>query len=181
MVRGMKLLLLMALVAVAVAPLAEGPAPASLDPNLEGLRPLLGKTFRGEFKESTPEKPMFDVARYERAMNGFAVRVLHSVNDGAYGGETLIYWDKARKVVAYLYVTTAGFQTSGTLTISKGRFEALEEVVGDANGITKVRSVSELRADGKLAVKSEYFKDGQWSLGREMTYAEAPSAKVVFK
>lgn len=178
----MKLLLMLVLLTLVAIPMAEPSASQpSLDPNLEGFRPLLGKTYRGEFKESTPDKPMFDVARYERAMNGFAIRVLHSVNDGAYGGETLIYWDKQKKAVAFVYVTTAGFQTTGTMTVSKGRFEAAEEVTGNASGITKVRSVSELRSDGKLVVKTEYYKDGAWTIGRDMTYLEAPNAKVVFK
>src|SRR5690348_13975090 len=53
-----------------------------LDPQLEGLRPFLGKIFRGEMKDSTPAKPVFDVQRFERALNGKAVRTLHSINDG---------------------------------------------------------------------------------------------------
>jgi hypothetical protein len=30
---------------------------------------------------------MFDVSHWERAMNGRAIRMLHSVNDGEYGGD----------------------------------------------------------------------------------------------
>ncbi|MBM3823961.1 MAG: hypothetical protein FJ404_13940 [Verrucomicrobia bacterium] len=56
--------------------------PAALDEKLEVLRPFLGKTWRGEFKDSTPEKPVVDIAKWERALNGKAVRVLHSINDG---------------------------------------------------------------------------------------------------
>src|SRR5512147_531386 len=56
----------------------------SLDPNLEPLRPLLGQTWRGEFKGSTADKPMVDVSSWERALNGKAVRMLHSINNGAY-------------------------------------------------------------------------------------------------
>jgi len=48
---------------------------------LEPLRPFL-KTWKGHFKNSTPEKPVYDTAKWERAMNGQAVRVTHSVNDG---------------------------------------------------------------------------------------------------
>ena len=65
----------------------------SLDPNLEPLRPFLGKTWKGEFKNSTPDKPVVDVMQWERALNGKAVRVLHSINDGEYGGESFIVWD----------------------------------------------------------------------------------------
>src|SRR5688572_30209681 len=68
---------------------------------LKPFAPLLGKTWKGEFKASTPEKPVFDVARWERALNGRAIRVLHSVNEGVYGGETLIIWDAKKKTLAY--------------------------------------------------------------------------------
>ena len=81
----------------------------SLEPQLEPLRPLLDKTWKGAFKNSTPEKPIVDVMRWERALNGKAVRVLHSVNEGAYGGETIFRWDDKNQVVTYHYFTTAGF------------------------------------------------------------------------
>jgi hypothetical protein len=48
-------------------------APA-LDPHLEPLRPWLGKTFKSEAKESS-DKPAIDVSRWERALNGKAVRI----------------------------------------------------------------------------------------------------------
>jgi len=70
--------------------------PPPLDPHLEPLRPWLEKTWKGEFKNSTPEKPIVDVARWERALNGKAVRVLHSINDGVYGGESLVMWDEEK-------------------------------------------------------------------------------------
>ncbi|MFN9878455.1 MAG: hypothetical protein ACK557_08245, partial [Planctomycetota bacterium] len=35
---------------------------------LKFFEPFLGKTFRGEFANSTSEKPMHDVSRWERAM-----------------------------------------------------------------------------------------------------------------
>jgi len=63
----------------------------------EHLRPLgqfIGKTWRGKSPNADPDKPFEDVSRWERALNGQAVRILHSVNEGAYGGETLIVWDK---------------------------------------------------------------------------------------
>ncbi len=45
-----------------------------LDANLEPLRPFLEKTYTGVFKSSTSEKPVVDVLRWERALNGKAVR-----------------------------------------------------------------------------------------------------------
>ncbi len=153
----------------------------SLDEHLEPLRPLLGKTWRGEFKDSKPDKPVIDVARWERALNGKAVRVLHSINDGLYGGESIIRWDSQSKQLVFHYFTTAGFMTTGTATVSGSKLITLEKITGDANGVTEVRATQELRPDGTLLSKAEYLKDGQPTSGREVLYKEAPSAEVKFK
>ena len=153
----------------------------SLAEPLEPFRPLLGKTWRGEFKNSRPDKPAIDVARWERALNGKAVRVLHSVNDGAYGGETIIQWDKEKREIIYHYFTTAGFFTTGTMTAAGDKFISLERVVGSTNGVTEVRATTELRPDGTLLTKAEYLKEGQRTGGREVLYKEDPKAEVKFK
>jgi len=161
--------------------LALHAADAPLAKPLEPLAPLLGKTRKGTFAESTPEKPVLDIARWERALNGQAVRVLHSVNDGAYGGESLIIWDPTRSSLIYYYFTTAGFYTTGTMKVEGRRFVSRETVTGNAQGITEVESVTELLPDGRMRTSARYLKNGQWVGGREATYVEDPTAKVVFK
>ena len=154
---------------------------AQLAEPLKPFAPLLGKTWKGEFANSTAEKPLFDTARWERALNGKAVRVLHSVNDGVYGGETIIIWDANKKSLAYWYFTTAGFRTEGTMKHEDGQLIGHEIVAGAAGGITEVKSTSKLLTDGRLHVKAEYLKDGKWGVGREVFYKETPQAKVTFK
>ncbi len=152
-----------------------------LDPHLEPLRPLLNKTWKGTFNNSKPDKPTVDVGRWERVLNGQAVRRLHSVNDGAYGGEALLFWDDQLKAISFYYVTTAGFRSIGTLEIKDSKFIWHENIQGNADGITEVRSISELLPNGKFHVKAEYLKNGQWTFGREVTYGESPGSKVIFK
>jgi hypothetical protein len=154
---------------------------ASLDPNLEPLRPWLGKTWKGEFKSSTPEKPVIDIARWERALNGKAVRILHSINRGAYGGESLVTWDSKEQTVTYHYFTTAGFMTKGTMTVKDGKLLTHEVVQGSSQGVTEVRGISEMRPDGTFHIKTEHLKDGQWVPGRDVTYKEDPAEQVVFQ
>jgi hypothetical protein len=153
----------------------------SLNPHLEPLRPLLGKTWQGSFKGSKPEKPTIDVAKWERALNGQAVRMLHSINQGVYGGETLFVWNEQKQTLSYHYFTTAGFMTSGTMVAKDGKFVTHEEVLGDTSGITEVRATSELMPDGKFHVNAEYLKNGKWTPGHEVTYHEEPHAELVFK
>lgn len=153
----------------------------SLDPHLEPLRPLLEKTWKAHFKISTPENPLVDVMRWERALNGKAIRILHSVNNGAYGGETIIFWDAAKQAVAYHYFTTAGFMTMGTMTFKENQWMTHEMVKGNATGVTEVRGTTELLPDGTLRVTTEHLKDGRWQPGREMNYSQDPDAKVIFR
>ncbi len=161
-------------------PAADAP---KLDPHLEPLRPFLGKTWKGHFKNSTPEKPVVDVSQWERALNGQAVRILHSVNNGSYGGESIVTWDAAKKSIVYHYFTTAGFTTTGTMEVKEGRIHTHETVSGSgsAGGVTAVRSTQEIRPDGSFVVKTEYQKDGNWGPGREVVYQADPQARVIFK
>jgi hypothetical protein len=157
---------------------------AKLDPHLEPLRKLLEKTWKGQFKNpdaDAKKQPMFDVMHWERALNGRAVRLTHSVNDGIYGGETIIMWDDEKKAITYHYFTTSGDRTTGTMEIKDGKFISREKVIGNANGVTEVRATSEFLPDGSFHLKAEYCKDGTWSPGHEVTYLEDATAKVVFK
>jgi hypothetical protein len=159
--------------------LAAGDVP--LNPHLEPLRPLLDKTWKGTFSDSKPDRPTVDVGRWERVLNGQAVRRVHSVNEGAYGGEALLVWDDQQKRISFYYFTTAGFMSIGTLDFKDGKFISHENIKGSADGITEVRSISELLPNGKFYLRAEYLKDGKWTFGREITYEESPGSKVVFK
>lgn len=153
----------------------------TLNPHLEVFAPMIGKTFRGEFANSTPEKPMVDVSKWERAMNGQAIRILHSVNQGQYGGETIVMWDETKKKIVYWYFTTAGFHTEGSFEIEGSTWISTEKVTGSANGVTEVRATSGLGKDGTLHTKAEYLRDGKWEIGREVHYVPSPESEVVFR
>jgi hypothetical protein len=149
--------------------------------HLKPFLPFVGKTWKGEFANSTPEKPMYDVSRWELILSGQAIRIMHSVNDGVYGGETIIYWDKDKQQLLFFYFTTAGFYTTGTFSIEGEKFISHEMVTGNQNGITEVKATGEMLPDGKMRSKSLYLQLGKWVDGHEIFYKEDPTARVVFK
>ncbi len=168
---------LAALAVMLAAPLQS----AELDPRLAPLAPLVGKTWRGEMSPPGAEKPVVDVSRFEVALNGRAIRSLHSINDGVYGGETLFAWDDEKKAIVYTYFTTGGFYTVGTVTPAEGELRFHEMVRGSTTGPREVKASSRILPDGRLHVKSEHLKDGQWVDGHEVRYVEDPRAVVRFK
>ncbi len=154
---------------------------AVVNEHLKPFLPFVGKTWRGEFANSTAEKPMVDVSRWELILNGQAIRIMHSVNNGSYGGETIIYWDKDRQQLLFFYFTTAGFYTTGTFSFEGEKFISHEEVRGNQNGITDVKAIGVLLPDGRMHSKSHYLQNGQWVDGHEIFYKEDATARVVLK
>jgi hypothetical protein len=123
-----------------------------------------------------------DVHRFEFILGGQALRTIHSVNDGAYGGAALVYWDAEKETLASHYVTTAGFFTTATIRIEDGAMLSHEIVHGGgAGGVAEVKAESRILSDGRLLVKSQQLKGGQWTAGPERYYSEDPKAEVVFK
>ena len=153
----------------------------TLDPHLEPLRPWLGKTWKSEAAEPGKGNPKIDVARWERALNGRAVRILHSIDDGAYGGETIAMWDEKKGAIVYHYFTTAGYTTTGTMALKDGKMVTNEVVSGNAGGVSEVRGTAEVAADGSFRMKTEYLKDGKWQPGRDAVYRADATATVLFK
>ena len=168
-------------ISLAVASSMAATGQPALDPHLEFLRPWLDKTFKSESKTPSSGKSTTDVARWERALNGNAVRITHSLNEGAYGGEVIVRWDEEKQAVCYHYFTTDTFWTEGTMTFNEGKITSHEFVKGKAGGVTEVRATLEMQPNGTYLQKSEFLKDGKWSPGREALYQLDPAARVIFK
>jgi hypothetical protein len=155
----------------------------SLHPKLEAFRPLLGQTWAGAFPDMPDGTAVTDVVRYERALNGMAVRALHSLNDGMYGGETLFRWDEAAGKLVFHYFTTQGFVTKGEIQQEEdGSFRSIELVENPAaaDGVTRVEAVFRVSAD-QLEVVSTYFRGEESAPGHSAVYRPAPDRDVVFR
>ena len=154
---------------------------AEPSPRFAPLKAMVGKTWKAALPAAADGKAKFDVQRWELALNGQAVRILHSIADGEYGGESLIVWDKEKQGLVFYYFTTAGFYTTGTVSTEGDAVVTLERVQGDADGVSEVKGVTRVLPDGRMHVKTLYLKKGAWTDGRDWYYSEAPGAEVRFK
>lgn len=154
-----------------------------LHPELEFFRPFLDSHWEGDLTEPGKDKKMIDRSIWSRALNGQAIKTVHSINHGDYGGETMIFWDQKQKKIAYYYFTTAGFYTHGTMTYNATTksIEALESVENNDQGITQVRSSSVLDERGMLTVSSEYLQNEKWVKGHSAVYKRVPQTEVKFR
>ena len=153
----------------------------NLSEHLKPFEPYIGKTFKGEFANSTKEKPVIDISHWERILNGMAIKVTHSVNEGEYGGESIITWDTGKNSLVSSYFTTAGFTTNAVMHFEDGKLISLEDVTGNENGITKVKAIIEFLENGDLKNSSKYLIKDEWVDGHTIYYKEEPQAKIIFK
>jgi len=151
----------------------------SFSKELEIFAPFVG-TWEAVFKMENGKPTVVDVSKWERALNGKALRTLHSINEGQYGGESLIFFDNTKQKIVFYYFTTADFHTKGEIEIiDSNTFVAYENVTGNQDGITKVKSTSTL-ASNSMTVSTSYLKNGKWTTPEQRTY-ERSSKQVVFK
>ena len=151
----------------------------SLVKELQVFEPYFG-TWQADFVVPKGQPAMQDVSKWERALNGTAIRTLHSINDGMYGGESLIFWDETKQSLVFYYFTTAGFYTQGSMEVlPNGAFVAYEDVTGNKDGITKVKSTSQF-VDGEFKVSTQYLKNGEWTAPESRSYQRS-NKQVKFK
>ncbi|MDX1539665.1 hypothetical protein [Arsukibacterium sp.] len=177
----MKILLFVCCLLIGATAVAEDSP--SLHPKLEVFRPFLGQYWQGNLAEPGSEKPVIDRSHWSRALNGQAIKTVHSINHGEYGGESFIFWDDAKNSLAYYYFTTAGFYTHGTMQFNpqSGEIIALENVENNQNGITQVKSHSKIMPDGSLQVRSSYLQNEQWVEGHSAVYQPVAPQEILFK
>jgi hypothetical protein len=130
---------------------------------------LVGKTWRSEPVGGGEIGPA-DISRWSWDLGGRVIVSRHALEDGSYGGVTYIYENSQTGSLDYVYVTSAGFHTTGTYQLAgDGSWTAEEAVIGHET-ITRVRSTGRITPDGRMAVTSEYFAKDAWSPGRNVIY-----------
>ena len=96
----------------------------------------------------------------------------HVLESGTYGGITYVQLTRTPGVLDYVYITSANFRTSGTMTLNADNSWTAEEDVQGLPHILKVRSTGRQNADGTMSGVSEFLgDDGEWTPGHSYTYS----------
>ena len=93
----------------------------------------------------------------------------------------MIMWDPVTKGLRSWYFTTAGSLTISTVEIKGEQFISIEDVAGNQNGITKVKTVIQLLYGDKLEKKTKYLMNNMWVDGNEMIYERVNGKSPLFE
>ena len=100
--------------------------------------------------------------RWEWAVGGHAVRAVHSVNGGVYGGETLIFPDRDSGRLVFHYFTSGGFHTTGEMVEQPDGSLEISETVHGLDGLETLRSTARINLDGTYTTRGLVEREGQW-------------------
>jgi len=140
------------------------------------LASLAGKTWRSAPAGEGEAGPA-DVSAWNWDLGGRVLVNRHALEDGSYGGVTYVYENGQTGSLDYVYVTSAGFHTTGSFMLGDDGSWTAEEAVTGHDTITRVRSTGRITPDGRMTMTSEYFANGEWSPGRNVVY-EAVKADI---
>jgi len=150
---------------------SKSPVTAEQREAFGSLADFAGRTFQGVATEDSAGS-VTDVQLWLWNEDGKALIVKHRLEDGSYGGDSMITKDAATGKLSSVYKTNAGFSTTGIITLNEdGSWDSTEDVIGTSN-VTKVRSRGHVREDGALISVSEYLLDGEWVPGNSFVYTE---------
>ncbi len=152
-----------------------------LSKHLSGFEIFVGKKFQGEFYNSTKENPLMDIIYFERILNGEAIRISHSVNNGEYGGEYIITWNSDKGKIESYHFSTGGEIRVSNIDIINNEISIKEDFSQNENGIQKVKKIFRLGAEGYLENNIKYMINNMWVKSHEMIYSRNDSAKIIFR
>lgn len=176
-----KIVLLLA--SIAFIPLLNGNAQSgSTDDNpLSVMDPFVGKVYKALVSKADTSAPVYDVSKWEWTLGGKAIRITHSVGDGAYAGETLMTYDQRAGTIVYFYATTGGFYSRGQLRVQDNIFKTTEVVTGSRDGILGVQATGILMDDGSLHMLTSMRTRAGWGEQDTTIYVPAPDAQVIYR
>ncbi|MEL6369785.1 MAG: hypothetical protein AAFR03_03600 [Pseudomonadota bacterium] len=161
------LISVLAQISVAGAQVAGAQGATGYEP-MKPFEPFAGKTFRGEGK-GPDGRAIVDLSRWQFILGGRALETEHRLENGSYGGKTIFFYDENGKEYVFHYFTTAGFHTTGTMTLTDTGFMSVEKVIGH-DVFDEVRADITIDGDTLIVRSSHVTKDGEVSEGEAMVY-----------
>lgn len=138
------------------------------------LEDLAGTRWRGEPGEADKAHGQpADYSEWYWDLGGSVLVNRHVLADGSYGGVTYVQKSSKPGVLDYVYITSAGFRTSGSFTLNEDGSWTAEEDVQNIPHILKVRSTGRINEDGTMSSRSEFLgDDGEWDGGHAFIYTQ---------
>lgn len=148
---------------------------AALKSNFGPLADMVGTTWRGEPADTSTDSSA-DIQSWGSDLGGAVLVIRHAIENGTYGGISYVYRNAETGRLDYVYITNAGFHTSGSFDVAPDGSWSAEEAVTGQGEITRVRSTGRRLQDGTMDSKADYFKNGEWVPGHHFIYHKTDAA-----
>ncbi|MEZ5967675.1 MAG: hypothetical protein R3C00_01245 [Hyphomonas sp.] len=150
---------------------AEVPAAGPMAEAFGPLARLAGTRWRGEPGEADKAHGQpADFSEWYWDLGGSVLVNRHVIADGSYGGVTYIQKNGKTGALDFVYITSAGFRTSGSFMLNEDGTWSSEEDLEGLPHIDKVRSTGRINEDGTMSSVSEFHGADGWTPGHTFVY-----------
>ena len=148
---------------------------------LRPFEPFLGNRYQGKYSNPQDGRLMDEVQHWERTLNGNAIKMTHTINNGEYGGITIFMFDPEFETLRSWYFDTAGSVKIANINYFNEKIIITEDVTKNRNGITKVKTTLEILDNLMLLKKTKYLMKNLWVDGNEVLYRQTKEFWPFFK
>ena len=89
-------------------------------------------------------------------------------------------WNPEKRSIQSWYFTSAGSLTIQNVQIKESTFISIEDVAGNQNGITKVKTIIEVLHGNQIQKRTKYLMNNLWKDGSEIIYNKVKDLKPEF-
>ena len=165
----MKKLILMNSIALIMSTYCLGQNEVTLRTELEILKPLVGKTWVSETKDSSGQMTLHLLRQLEPMHNGKILKYygeckeLNNQTDGYY------YYDSDKKEIAFVWLNNNGNVTVGNVKEEDGKILMYGYITFPQRKL-EFRNVYKITSDGELTDEWFRFEDGEWKAGHSRVW-----------
>jgi hypothetical protein len=155
-------------VAIILAVAISAPNANELGDNLDMFRDLLGTTWEGHFEDA--DEPMTLYMVWEPIIEGASVQMSGWSSAADMTRRNIYYWDREKKQVAYLAMTSNGYVATGIVQFEGGVLTFLGRQIDPDANVRESKSRWEFNDDGTVRVVG-YGKEGdKWVPGHKILF-----------
>lgn len=165
--------LAISIIVIVVTTATAAGSSADLDENLSMFADLIGKQWEGHFEDA--DEPMTLYMEWEPIIGGAAVQMKGWSSSSDMTRLNIYYWDREKKQVYYLAMTSNGYVATGTATGEDSVLTFTGRQVGPDGTARDTKGCWELLPDGNVRVTGCANQGDQRKPGHRILYTPTES------
>lgn len=155
---------------VALAPMAAMADKPELDSSMIIFQDLIGIQWEGHFQNVDESMTLF--MSWEPILEGAAVQMNGSSSSSDMIRRNIYYFDRSKKSVCFLAITSNGYVATGTVTREDSVLTFVGKQIGPDGTVRDTKSEWLFLPDGNIRIMGYQLENNNWIPGHKILYTK---------